>query len=322
MTQQQYRRRQQREQLRRQRAILSGIVLFLVTVGILILILFRPEEERTEPAARAEARAGTLPVGWERRRTTERELSGGALALVNAEYDFDPELPRTVSVYANKTDSYLVKDTELAVREELMPALNAWLGDFSAETGKTDVNVVAGWRSLADQERLYQNAVNTKGQAHADAYLALPGRSEHHTGLAVDLGLYDVETGSSADFTGEGVYARAVERAWEYGFVRRYPPDKREITGIDYESWHFRWVGLPHSYVMQTENLCLEEYVAYLRGFPFSGEHLRVTCLGTDYELYFCPKDRLVVPSTGNYTVCGNNADGFAVVLERSRGDG
>ena len=153
---------------------------------------------------------------------------------------------------------------------------------------------------------------------HADAYIALPGHSEHHTGLAVDLDTYNTEDGTSGGFDGDGEYAWAVEHAWEYGFIQRYPPSKSDVTGIDYESWHFRYVGLPHSWVMASENLCLEEYTDYLRRFPFSGEHLSVTCLGASYEIYFCPVGQVAVPASGSYTVSGNNVDGFIVTVKTS----
>ncbi|MBR4655710.1 MAG: M15 family metallopeptidase [Oscillospiraceae bacterium] len=238
--------------------------------------------------------------------------------MVNQENNFDASIPKTVSVYEHKSRSYLVKDIYLSVTPETIKALNDWMEAFAAEAGITDVNIVSGWRSFADQSAIYDNAVASKGQAHADAYIALPGHSEHHTGLAVDLDTYNVENGTSGGFDGDGEYAWAVQHAWEYGFIQRYPPSKSGITGIDYESWHFRYVGLPHSYVMASENLCLEEYIDYLRNFAFSGEHLLVSCLGASYELYFCPEDQVVVPVSGSYTVSGNNVDGYVIVINTS----
>ena len=314
-------------------AVMSFILLLAVMLGI--LLHSRTGEKRresavkrqddttrstitTDPAAETAVHTSQAPPErWKQIGMPESALAEGALVLVNDQYSYDPSLPRTVSVYENKTGSYLVKDIYLSVTPETIDALNAWMDAFAAETGITDVNIVAGWRSFADQTAIYDNAVSTKGQAHADAYIALPGHSEHHTGLAVDLDTYDLETGLSWGFDGTGDYAWAVEHAWEYGFIQRYPPSKRGITGIDYESWHFRYVGLPHSYIMSTNNLCLEEYIDYLRGFPFDGSHLFVTCLGKEYEVYYCQGRNIVVPGAGNYTVFGNNVDGFIVTIRR-----
>ena len=314
----QMRRKKQRK---RRRIVLSGIALCLVLLAALLLYHFgrRNADEGTHSGTDTTQNSSMseLPAGWSWQQMTEKDLSRGTLVLVNRDHAYDPELPQTVSVFDKKTQSYFVKDKILSLREDAADALNQWMDAFAAESGKTDVNIVAGWRSYEDQVYLYQNAVDSKGQAHADAYLALPGCSEHHTGLAVDLDTYNIEDGTSGGFDGEGAYAWAVEHAWEYGFIQRYPPEKSDITGIDYESWHFRYVGLPHAYIMQAENLCLEEYIDYLRNYSFSGEHLTVSCLGASYELYYCPKDQVAVPASDSYTISGNNVDGYIVTVPK-----
>lgn len=323
------RRRIQRKRQNRRSMAIGGIGVCLVVLFALLISCRREPETETSEQTNAETAEPftesqtceassdeTIQEDWEIRQTTDADLAQGTLILVNRDYAYDARASMTVSVYENKSSCYLVKDIYLGIRSDAMAALNEWMEAFAAESGKTDVNIVAGWRSYDDQVWLYQNAVDTKGQAHADAYLALPGHSEHHTGLAIDLDTYDVDSGTSGGFDGDGDYLWAVEHAWEFGFIQRYPPQKSAITGINYESWHFRYVGLPHAYVMKTHNLCLEEYIDDLRNYPFSGDHLRVTCLDRNYEIYFCPKEQLVVPATGNYTVSGNNVDGFVVTIE------
>ena len=317
---------------RRQRITLLW-VLILVLAGICLYLLLWGGGKSPTPVspvmptvpadAAASTEAGqtavpeTLPEGWEWRQMSQSELSEGTLVLVNRDYGFDPAKPRLITVYENKTDSYLVKDVYLSVRSDTMEALNRWMDDFAAETGCRDVNIVAGHRTYSDQDALYDNALNNRGKEYADAYLALPGHSEHHTGLAVDLDLYDLATGTSSGFEGEGEYAWAVDHAWEYGFVQRYPPAKSDITGINYESWHFRYVSRPHSDIMAREDLCLEEYIAYLRDYPFTGDHLTGEWNGQAYEIYYCPGTRIPVPVDGSYTVSGNNVDGFVVTVLR-----
>ena len=307
-----------RQRRKRIRFLILGVFLALSAV----LLFTRRWDSGTEPrpvdpeTTQESAFASSPTDGWEQRTVTERDLGRGTLLLVNRDHGYDADLPKTVSVWEHKTTNYFVKDIKLSVQPEAMDALNRWMDAFAAESGKRDVNIVAGWRSYDDQLQLYQDAVAEKGQAHADAYIALPGCSEHHTGLAVDLDTYNAEDGTSGGFDGKGAYAWAVEHAWEYGFIQRYPPEKKEITGIDYEPWHFRYVGLPHAYVMAAEGLCLEEYLEYLRGFSFFGTHLSVSCLGRDYEIWFCPKERVIVPAAGDYTISGNNADGCVVTVE------
>ena len=256
-----------------------------------------------------------LPMGWTQLYMSEEDLAQGTLILVNRDYFYDSSIPQTVSVYEHKTDHYFVRDTLLGIQEQAMESLNEWMHDFATETGRKDINIVSGWRSYDEQSRLYQNAVDTKGQDYADLYLSLPGHSEHHTGLAVDLDTFNLNDGTSGGFDGEGTYMWVVEHAWEYGFVQRYTQQKSEITGIAYESWHYRYVGLPHAYIMNSKNLCLEEYIDYLKRYPYSGEHLYESCNGVSYEIYYCHKDSVIVPMAKNYLISGNNVDGFVVTI-------
>ena len=244
------------------------------------------------------------------------DLAQGSLVLVNALHPYDDAAARVVSVYDYKTAGYFVKDRLVCVCELAMFPLNDFLGDFARQTGREDLNVVAGHRSFDDQQAIYDSAVAEKGQDHADAYIALPGYSEHHTGLAVDLDTYDPGTGLSYGFTGEGPYRWLSEHAGEYGFVLRYPADKQDVTGIAYEAWHFRYVGVPHAACMAEQDLCLEEYLTFLRAFPFEGEHLLLSFQGQRYEIYFCQGLRAAVPTELPYTLSGNNEDGFIVTVE------
>lgn len=128
--------------------------------------------------------------------------------------------------------------------------------------------VASGYRSVEDQEEILERAVRenveegmTEQKAREEALRTIqrPGYSEHHTGLAVDLN--DV----SDNFEKTEAYRWLSEHGAEYGFIQRYKSHKTEITGIDRESWHYRYVGKEHAMAMERLDLCLEEYVAYLR---------------------------------------------------------
>ncbi len=273
-----------------------------------------PETKQTEQTEPETEQPAPLPAGY-REEYVLPPLSDGTLVLVNRAFGFDPDGVETVSINDLRSIHYGVRSTELGLRPEVIEALNAWLDDFFDQSGIWEVTVVAAHRSFAEQQQLYDRAVQNNGQAYADCYLALPGHSEHHTGLVLDLDTYFPETNESGGFSGTGAYQWAADHAWEYGFVLRYPADKTDLTGIAYESWHYRYVGLPHSYLMAADGLCLEEYIDRLRRCPFDGEHLTVECLGTAYELYFCPAGRLVVPTDRAFTVSGNNVDGYIVTI-------
>ena len=260
--------------------------------------------------------AVSLPEGWHREKDPEIPVSEGLLVLVNNQHPYDAETTtELLSVYENKWGYYEVKDWVLSVRPELMDALNRWLKAGYDKNMLMNVNVVAGYRSYETQKELYDNAVATHGADYAAQYISLPGASEHHTGYATDLGIVNFAEGTSEDFTGEGKQAWLAEHAWEYGLILRYPEGKQDLTGIAYESWHYRYVGLPHAQIITERGICLEEYIELLREYPFDGPHLCGNCRGKNYEIYYCPADELILPNSGSYAISGNNVDGYIVTL-------
>ncbi|WP_105994359.1 D-alanyl-D-alanine carboxypeptidase family protein [Staphylococcus simulans] len=126
-----------------------------------------------------------------------------------------------------------------------------------------DVVFRSGFRSYQEQEGLYNNYVKRDGKTAADQYSARPGHSEHQTGLAFDVG---TSTGGT-DFldafgkTPEGKWL--AKHAHEYGFILRYPKGKEQMTGYQYEPWHFRYVGKKTAKAIYDKQLTLEEYLDY-----------------------------------------------------------
>lgn len=84
------------------------------------------------------------------------------------------------------------------------------------------------------------------------------------------------------------------ENSWKYGFILRYPKDKTDVTGIEYEPWHIRYVGLPNSIIMKEKNFVLEEYLAYLK----NEKHLSATVNNINYLISYY---RFRKPRTSGY---------------------
>ena len=99
--------------------------------------------------------------------------------------------------------------------------------------------------------------------AQAGAVVAVPGTSEHQTGLAVDLVDKSYQHLDDAQASTE-VQQWLMENSWKYGFILRYPEEKSDVTGIIYEPWHYRYVGGPAAREMRELGLCLEEYIEWL----------------------------------------------------------
>lgn len=129
--------------------------------------------------------------------------------------------------------------------------------------------VCSGFRDLNDQAKLFENKIErvmAAGHVREDAEriaateVARPGTSEHHTGLAVDIIDRDYPV---LDETQEQRPTQRwlLENSWKYGFVLRYPTGKTDVTGIIYEPWHYRYVGVDAAKIMYEQDLCLEEYL-------------------------------------------------------------
>lgn len=132
---------------------------------------------------------------------------------------------------------------------------------MSKNAKKEGMNIIAmsSYRSYDYQVNLYNNYVKTDGKEAADTYSARPGYSEHQTGLAVDV--YNLELPyTSFEETEEFNWMQ--ENAYKYGFILRFPKDKVDITGYQYEAWHYRYVGKEVAKYIHNHNITLEEYIA------------------------------------------------------------
>jgi len=134
--------------------------------------------------------------------------------------------------------------------------------------------VCSAYRTHATQQRLHNNKIyrlmasgyswNAAVQ-EAGRWVAVPGTSEHETGMALDIVSYSYQnlTYKQAETAEQKWF---MEHCWEYGFILRYPEDKCDVTGIGYEPWHYRYVGREAAQTMRESGLCLEEYLKVLAG--------------------------------------------------------
>lgn len=241
----------------------------------------------------------------------------GQLILVNKDIHYVfPEEQELVCVLDVKSSTYYVRDRTVYLDPEAMTALDNMMNAFAAQGGSKTVNVVAGYRTMDDQEHLYTQSLEKDGQEYTDHYVAQPGESEHHTGYVIDFSLFYAKNGTSGSYDGTGEYAWINSHCQEYGYVVRYDQAKAEITKVYDEPWHFRYVGIPHATKMTELGYCLEEYTDYLKGFPYEGQHLTISCAEGDYEVWYCEGSQAYLPDKAEYTVSGNNVDGLIVTCK------
>lgn len=283
------------------------------------------DSSSTEPVTEPVTEAVTEPaVIYTYHDYAQEGVHAGELILVNASnvYVF-PDKPDLLSVYENKTDSYKVGGTAITLERNTMLALNEMMDAFYEKYKLGDVLITGGYRDYDTQMNLYSSRVEAVGLNAVTGYIALAGYSEHHTALSFDLSVY-TDDGVSMTLADKTQYSWIADNCHKYGFVIRYDPGKKEVTGIFAEEWHFRYVGRPHAYYMKKHDLCLEEYTDLLRGFTFEGEHLIFSDdLGGRYEIYYIPLTngetiKIPVPADAVYTVSGNNVNGFIVTLDIS----
>ncbi len=119
------------------------------------------------------------------------------------------------------------------------------------------IRAISAYRSYDYQKQLYDNYVLKDGVDLADTYSARPGYSEHQTGLVVDV---DNGKQNYEQFEQTKEFSWMQENAHLYGFILRYPKEKEEITGYQYESWHYRYVGKEIASILYHNHLTLDEY--------------------------------------------------------------
>lgn len=158
-----------------------------------------------------------------------------------------------------------------SVDRRMYPYLQQMFDDCRAAGLKIMVN--SGYRSYEDQKSIlvnrynrYKNQGMTTEEAQAEAlkWVAYPGYSEHHTGLAVDIISSNTEVCSN-----DRTWAWLKENCAKYGFIWRYPGAKTEITGISNEEWHFRFVGVEAATYIMENGICFEEYLYEMYGIEY-----------------------------------------------------
>lgn len=137
--------------------------------------------------------------------------------------------------------------------------------------GYEDIVITSGYRDYAYQQVLFNTYLGNEKAAHPSwtedqcrnqvlTYSALPGQSEHQTGLCMDL-ISTKNVTLDETFADNPAYAWLVENAHSFGFILRYPKDKEGITGYSYEPWHYRFVGVEAATAIHEQGITLEEYL-------------------------------------------------------------
>lgn len=187
-------------------------------------------------------------------KTKATDMSKEDLILVNkynylAE-DYEPDDLVNISL------QYAYADNK--IREHVYEAYkDMW---HAAKKENLTLIVTSSYRSYAKQEQIHKSYANQKGQEWADSVSARAGYSEHQTGLTLDIVTYN---STMDNFEDSDEFKWLKQNSYKYGFILRYPKDKTYITGYDYESWHYRYVGKEVAKEIHDLGITYDEYYAY-----------------------------------------------------------
>lgn len=245
-----------------------------------------------------------------------KNISKGYLILINPSHPVKQfiQMDELVPLYPY-AEHVLLERQAAKVLMQIMSSLGC----------KNEIVPVSGYRTMQEQQKIYADSIKENGEIFTQKFVAIPGCSEHHTGLAIDLALNSGNMDFICpEFPYTGICGRFREVAVKYGFIERYPADREQITKIAHEPWHFRYVGYPHSEIMKKKNLTLEEYTEYLKRFAYKRNHLQYSNHRYDYEIFYVPVETksnvfIELPDDISCQLSGNNEDGVVVTLWRER---
>jgi len=166
-------------------------------------------------------------------------------------------------VSLDQYDQLTLRNTGLKLRRAIMPGL---LDMVNAARGEgVDLELSSTYRSYAYQEQVYRRWVNDLGQEEADRVSARPGHSQHQLGTVIDFGCICREIENQPD----GRWL--LQHAWRYGFSLSYPTGYSDLTGYDYEPWHYRFIGIAASTL---EHRYFDGIQQYMLEFIDANRHL------------------------------------------------
>lgn len=243
---------------------------------------------------------------------SKKDIYCGNLILVNERYSFKNLTKENLVPADSRTPSILIKKDASNILELILEKIGA--------RGK--IIPVSGYRTFDEQNDIFEDSLKENGEDFTKKYVALPGHSEHQTGLAIDLGLNKEKIDFiRPGFPSEGICGTFRTAAPDYGFILRYPAGKERITGIFHEPWHFRYVGTPHSKIIEENGMSLEEYIKFIKNYGFDNRYV-FSHNNSNAEIYYTPasgnETEIFLPEKAVTQVSGNNIDGFIITVWRN----
>lgn len=224
----------------------------------------------------------------------DQSIYNGELILINKETKLQQD-PTNLTMIPTTLANNVLVDSEYWIDQDVLEPLQRMFNAAESD-GIHHFKINSAYRSGKLQQQLYEK--------NGGDYALPSGYSEHQTGLSLDIG------------STQGTMENAIEGEWlakhaaEFGFILRYPANKVNVTGIAFEPWHFRYVGLPHSVVMKKKDLALEEYITFLK----EEKEYTKKFDGVNYFIQYVEKNDVTkIPDSINFKLSGDNQNGFII---------
>ncbi|MBB2482083.1 M15 family metallopeptidase [Bacillus sp. APMAM] len=288
-----------------------GFIFILIMCLVIFIMKWGPFDQdkrdssyHNESVEKGSSNKEVEKSSFEQITITKIQVYRGNLLLVNSQYPVHKDSVKSDIVKLNNRKD-LVNGFVLNGPIYLSEGIDQKFSEMVKDAAKVGVNhfiINSGYRGFDEQESLYKSM--------GSDYALPAGYSEHNLGLSLDVG----STQQKMEQAPEGKWIQ--ENSWKYGFILRYPPDKADITGIHYEPWHIRYVGLPHSKIMYEKNFTLEEYLAYIK----KHKEISTSVDGKQYTISYYPVSKNIsiqIPKNHGVDISGNNVDGVIVTITK-----
>lgn len=243
--------------------IIIGIIIICIVVNIFNFLKNKKEKEKVEASVDIIEKNKTSDEITIKKKPIDSNTTDWNLILVNKN-NLIPE-------------DYEVETTEIEGRWEVDIRIKEAIEQMLADARKAGLDplICSSYRASKDQVNLFNRKVNqykAKGysqkesEEQASLWVAIPRTSEHEIGLSLDIVSRKYQVLDSKQET-TAVQKWLMEHCYEYGFILRYPTDKKEITKINYEPWHYRYVGVKDAMFIKEKGFCLEEYIEFLKEY-------------------------------------------------------
>lgn len=324
--------KQNNDIVRRRQIIVMVMAVLTVILAILLIILIavnigNKQDERNEDDTSKNNIINSDNISYTSMTVSAADMKKGNLVLVNSTHEYKfPETTNRIKLWEYRkdhstgTNAYKLGSTMLELEAEATEALHSMLTKLYNDTGKSDLNITSAYRSYEEQASLTSSSIKA-------------GFSDSHTGLSFAASIYENNvTSQLTDDANKVYYDWLVSHAHEYGYIIRYPSDKETSTGISNYANSFRYVGIAHATYMHQNNLCLEEYIDFLKSNASFENKISINCgNGKAYIVYYIPSSgditEIKVPSGETnpdgtakypYTVSGTNDGGIVITIQLS----